>query len=169
MNDLSELLGITTLDIVRWCVIAVIVVGVLIAGGTKIHRMFKKTLQKYSTDEETMKKRVLMLNNHEESIAELKQTDEVILGTLQEIQESLEEMRIRQAIIEKAEKKADINNLKDRIGQIYRYCHAKKEITEIQKTALLGLIENVEELGEHNSFVHEIVQPEIEMWEVIDD
>lgn len=169
MDGLSELLGISTLDIVRWCVIAIIVIGALTAVGVKVYRVFKRELNKYSANEHITKERIEMLEKHEKSIAELQETDNEILRTLQEIQGSLQAMTDRQNHIELAGTKAEKNKLKDRIGQIYRCCHLEGKITKIQKTALLGLIENIEELGEHNSFVHETVQPEIETWEVIED
>ena len=58
--------------------------------------------------------------------------------------------------------------LKERIGQSYRYYHSKGQWNDIEKEALEGLIEEYEEAGGNNSFVHDIVVPESYTWKLVD-
>lgn len=58
--------------------------------------------------------------------------------------------------------------LKDKIGQSYRYYHEVKKINDIEMETLEGLIKTYEDYGGKNSFVHSLVQKEMYTWEHID-
>lgn len=58
--------------------------------------------------------------------------------------------------------------LKDKIGQSYRYYHDIKKINDIEMETLKGLIKTYEDYGGKNSFVHSLVQKEMYTWEHID-
>ncbi|MEE0418746.1 MAG: hypothetical protein UDG86_01710 [Lachnospiraceae bacterium] len=58
--------------------------------------------------------------------------------------------------------------LKERLGQSYRYYHSIKQWNEMEKEAFDGLIEEYEEAGGNNSFVHDIVMPESYTWELVE-
>lgn len=58
--------------------------------------------------------------------------------------------------------------LKDKIGQSYRYYHEVKKINDIEIETLEGLIKTYEDYGGKNSFVHSLVQKEMYTWEHID-
>lgn len=55
--------------------------------------------------------------------------------------------------------------LKDKIGQSYRYYHDIKKINDIEMETLEGLIKTYEDYGGKNSFVHSLVQKEMYTWE----
>lgn len=57
--------------------------------------------------------------------------------------------------------------MKDRIGQLYRYYHTTGKISDMELEALKDLITSYENHGGENSFVHTIVQPEMYTWEKI--
>lgn len=65
---------------------------------------------------------------------------------------------------------------KDKVGQSYRYYHARKYSesepvpywNHMEKEALEGLIRQYESHGGSNSFVHSIVEPEIQTWKLVD-
>lgn len=57
-------------------------------------------------------------------------------------------------------------NLKDRIGQSYRYYHKQGYWNEMEREAFNSLIHQYEELGNKNSFVHTICEPESLTWEI---
>lgn len=57
--------------------------------------------------------------------------------------------------------------LKDRISQAYRLYHEKYEWTYMEKEAFEDLIRDYEAHGGKNSFVHEICEPESNLWKVI--
>ena len=56
--------------------------------------------------------------------------------------------------------------LKDKIGRTYRYHHDLKKINDIEFEALKDLIEEYECAGGTNSFVHDLVIPEMYHWEI---
>ena len=58
--------------------------------------------------------------------------------------------------------------LKDKIGQSYRYYHERGKINDMELEALEDLIEEYEEADGKNSFVHSVVQKEMYTWEKID-
>lgn len=58
--------------------------------------------------------------------------------------------------------------LKDKIGQSYRYYHEVKKINDIEMETLEGLIKTYEDYGGKNSFVHSLVKKEMYTWEHID-
>lgn len=55
--------------------------------------------------------------------------------------------------------------LKDKIGQSYRYYHSLGRINAMELEALEDLIEEYEEAEGRNSFVHSVVQKEMYTWE----
>ena len=57
-------------------------------------------------------------------------------------------------------------NLKDRRGQSYRYYHKQGYWNEMEREAFNSLIHQYEELGNKNSFVHTICEPESLTWEI---
>lgn len=56
--------------------------------------------------------------------------------------------------------------LKDKISQSYRYYHSFGKINDMELEALEDLIEEYEEAGGENSFVHAVVQKEMYTWEL---
>ena len=57
--------------------------------------------------------------------------------------------------------------LKDKIGRTYRYHHELGKINDIEFEALKDLIEEYECAGGNNSFVHDLVIPEMYHWEIV--
>ncbi len=58
--------------------------------------------------------------------------------------------------------------LKDKIGQSYRYYHQKQEINDMEFEALEDLIKEYESANGENSFVHSVVQKEMYTWRKIE-
>ena len=58
--------------------------------------------------------------------------------------------------------------IKEKIERIYRECHPNMTCTDMQLEALKDLIEEYEEHGGINSFVHTKVEPEMYEWQVIE-
>lgn len=59
--------------------------------------------------------------------------------------------------------------LKDRIGQSYRYHNQTKQWTSMDKEALQDLISEYEAADGKNSFVHSVVQKEMYTWNLTDE
>lgn len=65
------------------------------------------------------------------------------------------------------ESKSKRAEFKERIEKIYRECHPNMKCTDMQLEVLKELIEEYEEHGGDNSFVHSTVQIEMYEWEVV--
>lgn len=99
----------------------------------------------------------------------LKQDLEGFSDALKEIKDEVTLMRTQRDHDKLAE-------YKDKIGQSYRYYKERKYSNEdttpywnhMEKEALEGLIKQYESHGGSNSFVHSIVEPEMQTWKLID-
>ena len=58
--------------------------------------------------------------------------------------------------------------LKDKIGQYYRYYHKIVKINDMELEALEDLIKEYESVKGENSFVHSVVQKEMYTWEQVE-
>ena len=84
------------------------------------------------------------------------------------ISDKLDAMNIKQAQLEEKHNKRIRAEMKDKISQLYRYYHEKQEWNDMEREAFNDLINEYEDAGGSNSFVHTIVQPESYTWKVIE-
>ena len=92
-----------------------------------------------------------------------------LFGTIFQIKDEVTLMRTQRDNDKLAE-------YKDKVGQSYRYYHARSYSEEepvpywnhMEKESLEGLIRQYESHGGSNSFVHSVVEPEMQTWKVID-
>lgn len=112
----------------------------------------------------------------DEDITELKEhakkTDEnfeKILSSVNGLQQSIKEVSDRVAMMQKRNDESEMNQLRDRIGQSYRYYKAKGCWNEMEKEAFNGLIASYEKAGGTNGFVHSIAIPASLEWQIIDE
>lgn len=120
-----------------------------------------------------IKKLNLQFEKIEKSQSEVKEQEEINHNKTSEqinhineavgcLQNSVDEMR-------EAERTKTRAQMKDRIGQAYRYYHAKGEINSMEKEALQGLIKSYEQAGGGNSFVHSKVLVQMQEWKLVDN
>ncbi len=95
---------------------------------------------------------------------DLKNSIEVISGKLDEMKKTTEERFLNS---EKKHNKRIRAELKDKIGQSYRYYHAKGEINDIELEALEDLINEYESADGQNSFIHSLVLKEMYTWKKV--
>lgn len=128
------------------------------------HELIMQTINTVKDLQEKHDKSVKQSIMHDKTIEEsvLALSDKV--GALSD---SLNEMRTEQDNDKLAE-------YKDKIGRSYRYYIERKSSNQVpfwnqmEKEALEGLIEQYEAHGGKNSFVHSVVEPEIQTWKIID-
>lgn len=93
MDELIELLNITTVDIVRWCVIAVVVlsilIGIIIFIVQKLFSLHKKLAKKEFEISQSYEK----LNNHEEAIIDIKSDVSSIVESIKVMNENMIDMQ----------------------------------------------------------------------------
>ena len=105
-----------------------------------------KELLKYREDSRKIREEMYkIMNNQSDEIKNLTKT----IGVMQE----------KQSKTKRAE-------LKEKIERIYRECSPTKTCTEMAFETLRELIEEYEEHGGVNSFVHSIVEKEMYEWEI---
>lgn len=98
---------------------------------------------------------------------DIKQALEALKEAIHTLTLNFDTMKEKQDSISRA-------RIKDRISQSYKYYQDRdkdKDIiqwTTIEKESLLDLIDSYEKAGGNNSFIHTLVLPEIQRWEVID-
>ena len=79
---------------------------------------------------------------------------------IKDLKESVNKMQEKDSKTRRAE-------LKEKIEKIYSECHPHMQCTDMQLEVLKDLIEEYEEHGGINSFVHSTVEKEMYLWEII--
>lgn len=121
-------------------------------------------------------KRMLRIEEHDKDIKDLKEhanrTDDKIdklFESMNEMKADIKELSTEVKAMQKKQNDARRNQLRDRIGQSYRYYSAKKQWSHVEKEAFDGLVESYEDAGGTNGFVHSKCIPESMTWEIIDE
>lgn len=91
-----------------------------------------------------------------------------LTDAIQAVSDQLQALKNQIDDSEKAQKKRVRAELKDRIGQAYRYYNQLGSWNSMEKEALEGLIEEYEAAGGENSFVHSKVQKEMYTWTLVE-
>lgn len=112
--------------------------------------------------EQLIEKHEEQIDVHGECLTELSKKVDRLTEIIKEMKEENEKR-------EKTNTETLSANLKDRIGQSYRYYHKRGYWNEMEREAFNSLIHQYEELGNENSFVHTICEPESLTWEIKDE
>lgn len=114
----------------------------------------KKAIEKYAENR---------VHDREQSFAIQKQ----LTDSINALSDKLDAMNLKQNELEEKHRKRIRAEMKDKISQLYRYYHAKQEWNDMEKEAFNDLIDEYEDAGGSNSFVHSVVQPESYTWKII--
>ena len=189
MSEITELKQINFQQLILWIFL---IMAAFVACGGLLMKFFDmigiefKWMRKHREDHnfliETSENLIALQKSHEEAVNNAISHDKEIRRDLQkftvDIQEQIktlsDNVSTMSADIEKRfsdneerEKKRVRAELKDRIGQSYKYHHATGKINDMEFDALNDLITEYEDNGGENSFVHTAVQPEMYTWERI--
>lgn len=188
MNDtLLELLMKVTLYDLIWALILVsFAVGVVVVQRKKISKVLDKW-RKTKNEEEDFHSLVYELKESIENLSkEVKQNqanrDKELLQYRDDSRKIRDEMykvmntqsdqikTLTKTVVSMKEKNSKTKRaeIKEKIERIYRECHPAKKCTDMQLETLRELIEEYEEHGGINSFVHSTVEPEMCEWQVIE-
>lgn len=174
MNEFIQLFGGIPLST---AIVFIVAISFLIATGSKVYKFIVKThdsLQEKNQALDVLKKDVRELKEHiasEEQWKELKEKQinlEEILNQILETQKVLVE---KQQTFEEENHSHNVNRLRDRLLQSYRYYTSEVKNpmlawTEMEKEAFDNLLTDYYAQG-GNSFVHTKVDPEMASLEVI--
>ena len=183
MTLMELLTQVTVIDLILALTIIVVIVGILIAQKDKISNKLNKW-RKVENEKEDFKKLVYELkttmesyqenreHDREDSIRIRKEMYDVIdkqsetiekqSGMIEELKDIVVKMQEKNAKTKRAELKKDIEGL-------YRECHPHMKCTKMALETLRDLIEEYEEHGGDNSFVHTIVEPEMCTWQIVEN
>ena len=112
----------------------------------------------------------------EERIATLERHDKWQYNEISKISDVVEHIKDEVTLMRKQRDEDKLAEYKDKVGQSYR-CYKERKYSEeepipdwnhMEKEALEGLIKQYESHGGKNSFVHSIVEPEMQTWKVIE-
>ncbi len=163
-----------------------IIMSGVIASVTLIGRFSEiigkpvKWIKKKNLDHELLLQTIQGLNilkdQHTESVKESIRHDEMIKDTVMKLSKTVDTLSKNLNEMRKEQDNDKLAEYKDRIGQSYRYYNERKLSDEnqtpywnhMEKEALEDLIKQYEAHGGKNSFVHSVVEAEIEKWKVID-
>lgn len=104
------------------------------------------------------------IHDREQSFAIQKQ----LTDSINALSKKLDKMDQKQAELEEKHRKRIRAEMKDKISQLYRYYHEQQKWNDMEKEAFGDLIDEYEDAGGKNSFVHSVVQPESYTWKVIE-
>ena len=103
---------------------------------------------------------------------ELIDAQKQISASLESVEKKLDQMKIdTDERFKRSEEKQNDRikaELKDKIGNYYRYYHSKQKISHMELEALEDLIKAYYSAG-GNGFVKNLVEPELYCWEITDD
>ena len=103
---------------------------------------------------------------------ELIDAQKQISASLESVEKKLDQMKIdTDRRFKESEEKQDSRvraELKDKIGNLYRYYHSKGEISMMEFEALEDLIKEYYKI-KGNGFVHSTVEPEMYTWKIVEN
>lgn len=140
--DYKSLAASVVILMVGWIALKTILEKFLSAFGVEF-----SWLRKRKELEERVNKLCSLSDEHTEELKDLKQT-------VKDLSDKIS--------------KSERARLKDRILQAYRQYKEKGEWSEMEREAMLGLIESYRENGEHNTYVNDIIAVDIENFKIID-
>lgn len=185
-SSILELLTEVTLyDLILTIILVTIVVGIIASQKKRISKFLDKW-RKNKNEEEDFQSLVYTLKDSIEKLGkEVKQNQENRTKELLHYRDDSRVIRdemykvinsqaqainvLTQAVTEMQERdsKTKRAELKERIERLYRECHPNMSCTDMAFETLKDLIEEYEEHGGINSFVHSTVEPEMYEWEII--
>lgn len=118
----------------------------------------------YSTKEKVDKYAENRIHDRAQSFEIQKQ----LTDGINELSEKIDAMGRRQVELEEKHRKRIRAEMKDKISQLYRYYHEKQAWNDMEREAFNDLIDEYEDAGGSNSFVHTVVQPESYTWKVVE-
>lgn len=109
--------------------------------------------------------------NRDKELAQYRQDSRVIRDEMYKVlnkqSDQIKELTKTVVAMEEKNSKTKRAEIKEKIERLYKECHPAMTCTDMALETLRDLIEEYEEHGGDNSFVHSTVEPEMYEWEVI--
>lgn len=163
-KSLLELLNnVTLLHFICATLLIAVLVGIISSQKNKIFKRLNKW-RKTKNDEEDFKS---LVYNLRDSVEEINNAIEQIEEDRTKNSESINNLTKIVIDMQKKNSKTKRAEIKEKIERIYSECHPAMTCTDMQFETLKDLIEEYEEHGGTNSFVHTTVEPEMHTWRKI--
>ena len=180
MDDtLMELLNSVTLMDLVWALVLIATVVVIVVTQKKRISKWLNKWRKDKNDEDDFKELVASLKesvdslkadmktyqeNREHDRADSKKIQKEIYEAIDKQKASIADLKQVTLDIQQKNAKTKRAELKEKIERLYRECSPTKTCTHMAYETLKELIEEYEENGGINSFVHSKVEPEMVTW-----
>lgn len=138
-----------------------------------------KWVRKKNHDHELLMDMIKSLSSlqhkHEHDVKESDEHDKILQNNISVLNEKVDSLSLSISEMRKIQDEDKLAEYKDKIGDSYRY-YSEREYSEtnhvpywnhMEKESLEGLISQYEAHGGKNSFVHSIVETEMQKWKVI--
>lgn len=163
-KSLLELLSnVTLLHFICATVLIVTLAGIIRSQKSKILKRLNKW-RKIKNNEEDFKS---LVYNLRDSVREINDSIEQMEKDRIKNSESINNLTKIVVEMQKKNSKTKRAEIKEKIERIYSECHPAMTCTDMQYETLRELIEEYEEHGGTNSFVHTTVEPEMHTWKKI--
>lgn len=183
MNEsLLDLLSKVTLLNFIWAMILIIVIsGLLLSQKRRVIKWLNKWRKTQNEEEDFyslvyhLKDSVAEINNSIEQISKNRAHDredsrkirDEMYNVMDKQSESIDNLTKIVVEMQKKNSKTKRAEIKEKIERIYSECRPAMTCTDMQFETLKDLIEEYEEHGGRNSFVHTTVEPEMLLWKKI--
>ena len=107
MNELIEILNISTIDIVRWCVIGIFILSAIIGAGIIIGKKLFGAHKELAKRENAITKSYEKLENHEVAIESIKTDITSIVASVDMINKNMIEMQENVKLMQIADSNRD--------------------------------------------------------------
>ena len=181
-GTLLELLTKVTLSDLIWALgLIIVITGILLTQKKKITGLLNKWRKAKNNEEDfnhlvySLKNAVNDIHNTLEQISQNRVHDREdsrrirsdMYAVIDKQSESIDNLTRIVVEMQKKHSKTKRAEIKEKIERIYSECHQAMTCTDMQYETLKELMEEYEEHGGNNSFVHTTVEPEMHLWKKI--
>ena len=139
-------------------------------------RWIRKKNQDHDLLIQTIQNLATLQQKQEHDANEFNYHNKILQNNISDINKKVDSLSMSIFEMRKIQDEDKLAEYKDKIGNSYRYYNERKYSDEtsvpywnhMEKESLEGLISQYEAHGGKNSFVHSVVEPEMQTWKVID-
>lgn len=172
---INKIENISPSAFIIFCIFLLIIINWIISKKDFFIETWNKFYEHRKQKEELLQ---MLVDDHnrikeyeENRIHDRKQSFQIqkqLIESQQQLDFSLAELKQHLISMEEKQNKKTRADLKDKIRRSYQVYHERGEWNDMEKESLEGLIEEYECAAGTNSFVHDIVQPEMYTWKLVE-
>lgn len=170
MNDVNLVHTVFQINLEETIVSLVVIATTVIALKLLIEKLFAAFnkepwwIKKRREHNEYLRRLDTLEKQREEDVKQSNMRDKRIKDSVDALNQNMTLVSNKLDLMDEESKQNKLAELKDKIGQSYRYYHEKQEWNSMEEETLRDLITRYEANGGENSFVHSVVLPESYIW-----